>query len=226
MCLYKNKNEIVDELGGTNGFKNVSLFGKSRLNENSVVVLHYIFNALKMHWRTFPLHFETLAIFLNRTEMRCKSISKSFQNIVNAFSNIDNTFSEAAGRLESFIEPLLSVIKIFTTKCFSMNSSTYSIANLPVLIWAETSYTWSFRVILQRARWSLVKLKVSYVWLLLLTFLASVLMVLNHRHTGIFGLAGAVTILPKKITQCPKACVVQTHSNRSKNKNAPISYIY
>ena len=40
-----------------------------------------------------------------------------------------------------------------------MNSSTYSVANLSVLIWAETLNTWSFRVILQRARGSLVKLK-------------------------------------------------------------------
>ena len=53
--------------------------------------------------------------------MRFKSISKSFQNIVNAFSNIDNAFNETAGRLKSFIEPLLSVIKIFTTR-----SSTYT----------------------------------------------------------------------------------------------------
>ena len=51
-------------------------------------------------------------MFFNRTEMRCKSISKSFQNIVNAFSNIDNAFNETAGHLESFIEPLLSVVKI------------------------------------------------------------------------------------------------------------------
>ena len=48
--------------------------------------------------------------------MRCRSISKSFQNIVNAFSNIDNAFNEMAGHLESFIEPLLSVVKIFTNE--------------------------------------------------------------------------------------------------------------
>ena len=42
--------------------------------------------------------------------MRCKAISKSFQNIVNALSNIDNAFNETAmGRLESFIAPLLLV---------------------------------------------------------------------------------------------------------------------
>ena len=56
-------------------------------------------------------------MFFNGTEMRYKSISKSFPNIVNAFSNIDNAFNETAGGLESFIEPLLSVIKIFTMKC-------------------------------------------------------------------------------------------------------------
>ena len=37
---------------------------------------------------------------------------------------------------------------------------------------------------------------------------------------------GAVTLLPEKITQWPKACVVQTHSNRCKNKNAPNAYVY
>ena len=63
-----------------------------------------------------------------------------------------------------------------------MKSSTYmySVANLSVLIWAETSNTWHFRVILQGAWRSLVKLEVSYAWLVLLTFLASVLMVLNE----------------------------------------------
>ena len=39
------------------------------------------------------------------------------------------------------------------------------------------------------------------------------------------GGGGAVTLLPEKITQCPKACVVQMHSNRSKNKNAPNFYV-
>ena len=46
----------------------------------------------------------------------------------------------------------------------------------------------------------------------------------SHRRTGTYGPGGAVTLLPKKFTQCPKACVsVQTHSNRSKNKNVLIS---
>ena len=72
----------------------MTLFGKSRLNENSVV----------------PLRFETWAMFFNRTEMRCKSVSKSFQNIVNALSNTDKAFNETAtGRLESFIALLLLV---------------------------------------------------------------------------------------------------------------------
>ena len=56
------------------------------------------------------MRFKTLAMFFNGTEMRCKSISKSFQNIANALSNIDNAFNETAtGRLESFIAPLLLV---------------------------------------------------------------------------------------------------------------------
>ena len=45
-------------------------------------------------------------------EAKCIGIpfQKHFQNIVNALSNTDNTFSEtAAGRLESFTEPLLLV---------------------------------------------------------------------------------------------------------------------
>ena len=56
------------------------------------------------------MRFKTLAMFFNGTEMCCKSISKSFQNIVNALSNIDNAFNETdTGRLESFIAPLLLV---------------------------------------------------------------------------------------------------------------------
>ena len=51
-------------------------------------------------------------MFVNGTEMRWKTISKSFWNIVNAFSNIDNAFSETAKHLESaFTEPLLTVTK-------------------------------------------------------------------------------------------------------------------
>ena len=43
------------------------------------------------------------------------------------------------------------------------------------------------------------------------------------RRTGTFGLGGAVTLLPEKITQCPKARVVQTHSNcRRKTKTFTI----
>ena len=33
---------------------------------------------------------------------------------------------------------------------------------------------------------------------------------------------GVVTLLPEKITQCPKACVVQKYSSRSKNENLHI----
>ena len=35
-------------------------------------------------------------------------------------------------------------------------------------------------------------------------------------------LRGRRPYCPKKITQCPKECVVQTHSNRSKTKTLPI----
>ena len=44
----------------------------------------------------------------------------------------------------------------------------------------------------------------------------------SHRRTGTFGLGGAVTLLPEKITQCPKECVVQTYSNHHKTKTLPI----
>ena len=48
-----------------------------------------------------------------------------------------------------------------------------------------------------------------------------------HRRTGTFRLGGGGgggrrPYCPKKITQCPKECVVQTHSNRSKTKTLPI----
>ena len=50
-----------------------------------------------------------------------------------------------------------------------------------------------------------------------------------HRRTGAFGIGeggGGDLTARKKITQCPKACVVQTHSNRSKsNLNVNNSYV-
>ena len=120
-------------------------------------------------------------MFFNGTEMRCKSISKSFQNIVNAFSNIDNAFNETAGHLESFVEPLLSIIKIFTTKCYptSMNSSTYSVAFNLVRNIKYMEFSCNFAESIKR---SLVKLQVSCAWLLFtyLFGLASALMVLNE----------------------------------------------
>ena len=91
---------------------------ENRLNENSVVAF-FRWNAFSTHFplKIIQFRFEMLAMFFNGTKLHCKSISKSFQNIVNAFWNIDNAFDEMAGRLESFIEPLLSAIKIFTTNC-------------------------------------------------------------------------------------------------------------
>ena len=70
-------------------------------------------NALK----NISIAFWNVGNVFQRHRNALESISKSFQNIVNAFSNIDNAFNETAGRLESFIEPPLSVFKIFTMKC-------------------------------------------------------------------------------------------------------------
>ena len=66
MCLYKNKNEIVDDLGGTNGFKNVTLFGKSRLNENSVVAF---FHCIEEHFHCILKRLQCFS-----TEPRCMQI--------------------------------------------------------------------------------------------------------------------------------------------------------
>ena len=48
---------------------------------------------------------------------------------------------------------------------------------------------------------------------------------LFNIRTGTFGLGGGGgwwPYCPKKITQCPKECVMQTHSNHSKTKTLPI----
>ena len=75
MCLYKNKNEIVDDLGGTNGFKNVTLFGKSRLNENSVVAFFHCI-AFSTRWKCVEEHFHCILKRLQcfSTEPRCMQI--------------------------------------------------------------------------------------------------------------------------------------------------------
>jgi len=89
----------------------VTLFGKSRLNENSVEAF-FRCNAFSTHCKCVEEHFQCVLKHCQcvSTEAKCVAnpFKKHFQNIVNALANIDNVFNEiAAGCLESFTEPLL-----------------------------------------------------------------------------------------------------------------------
>ena len=62
---------------------NVTLFGKTRLNENCVEPFFH-FNAfwiIRMHYRSFIMHFKTLTKFLNENENALKIILNSFSII-------------------------------------------------------------------------------------------------------------------------------------------------
>ena len=82
----------------------MTLFGKSRLNENSVEAF-FRCNAFSTHCKCVLKHCQYVS-----TEAKCiaNPFKKHFQNVVNALANTDNAFNEiAAGCLESFTEPLL-----------------------------------------------------------------------------------------------------------------------
>ena len=89
----------------------VTLFGKSRLNENSVEgFLHC--NAFSVHCKCVEEHFQCILKHCQcvSTETKCVAnpFKRHFQNVVDVFANTDNAFNEtAAGCLESFTEPLL-----------------------------------------------------------------------------------------------------------------------
>ena len=92
-------------------FVNVTLFGKSRLNENSVEAF-FRCNAFSTHCKCVEEHFQCVFKHCQcvSTEAKCVAnpFKKHFQNVVNALANTDNAFNKtAAGCLESFTEPLL-----------------------------------------------------------------------------------------------------------------------
>ena len=89
----------------------VILFGKSRLNENSVEAFFHC-DAFSTHCKCVEEHFQWVLKHCQcvSTEAKCiaKPFKKHFQDVVNALANTDNAFNEiAAGCLESFTEPLL-----------------------------------------------------------------------------------------------------------------------
>ena len=65
----------------------MTLFGKTRLNENCVEPLFHFntFWNVRMHYRSFIMHFKTLTKFLNENENALKIILNSFSIIHNAF---------------------------------------------------------------------------------------------------------------------------------------------
>ena len=89
----------------------VTLFGKSRLNENSIEAF-FRCNAFSMHCKCVEEHFQCVLKHCQcvSTEAKCvaNAFKKHFQNVVNALENTDNAFNKTAVvSLESFTEPLL-----------------------------------------------------------------------------------------------------------------------
>ena len=88
----------------------VTLFGKSRLDENSVEAF-FCCNAFSMHCKCVEEHFQCVLKHWQcvSTEAKCVAnpYKKPFSKLCNALANTDNAFNEtAAGCLESFTEPL------------------------------------------------------------------------------------------------------------------------
>ena len=89
----------------------MTLFGKSRPNENSVEAL-FRCNAFSTYCKCVEEHFQCVLKQCQcvSTEATCVAnpFKKHFQNVVNASANTDNAFNEiAAGCLESLTQPLL-----------------------------------------------------------------------------------------------------------------------
>ena len=92
----------------------MTLFGKSRLNENSVEAFFrcYAFSTrckcVEEHFQCVLKHCECVS-----TEAKCIAypFKKHFHNVFNVLANTDNTFNKtAAGCLESFMELVLLLL--------------------------------------------------------------------------------------------------------------------
>jgi len=79
--------------------------------------------SLRMHWRSFSMHFKTSAMFPNETEL---------QNVCNALSNIDNAFPRNSLALRSIHTLCLLTFRLkLKTKCNSKNA-------VVIVIWENT----------------------------------------------------------------------------------------
>ena len=123
----------------------VTLFGKSRLNENSVVAF-FRCNLFLTRWKCIEEHFHGVLKRWQCFSMELKCVGNPFQN---HFKTLSMHFQTLA--THSMKRP--AVWNHSQNRCYQSskslqwivnNSSTYSIANLSVLIWAEISKTLSF----------------------------------------------------------------------------------
>ena len=92
----------------------MTLFGKSRLNENSVEAF-FRCNAFSTHCKCVEEHFQCVLKHCEcvSTEAKCIAypFKKHFQNVFNVLANTDNAFNKtAAGCLESFMELVLLLL--------------------------------------------------------------------------------------------------------------------
>ena len=89
----------------------VTLFGKSRLNENTVEAF-FRCNAFSTHWKCSSTHLQCVEEHFQCVLKHCQYVSTEAKCVANPFKkhfqNVDNALNKtAAGCLESFTEPLL-----------------------------------------------------------------------------------------------------------------------
>ena len=104
----------------------MTLFGKNRLNENSVEAF-FRCNAFSTHCKCVEEHFQCVLKHCEcvSTEAKCIAypFKKHFQNVFNALANTDNAFNKTpAGCLESFMELVLLLLD--TMKSLFVNIGT------------------------------------------------------------------------------------------------------
>ena len=104
----------------------MTLFGKSRLNENSVEAF-FRCNAFSTHRKCVEEHFQCVLKHCEcvSTEAKCIAypFKKHFQNVFNALANTDNAFNKTAfGIIHGTSTAAIRYYEIFTMNCYLLTS--------------------------------------------------------------------------------------------------------
>ena len=131
----------------------VTLFGKSRLNENSVEAF-FRCNAFSTHWKSVEEHFHCVSKHWQRSSTELKCVASPFANHLKTLSMRFQTLTtrsiKAPAVWNHFIELMLSVVikslqRIVNSLAWTLaRQGTLTSMYVSVWIWAETSNAWSF----------------------------------------------------------------------------------